>query len=71
MTLSTLVKIELLADPELANLRLETRTAQGVVTLSGTVRSQADLEKAVALARRVKGVRDVKSELKVEAPRYQ
>ena len=65
MTLSTLVKIELLADPELANLRLETRTAQGVVTLSGTVRSQADADKAIAAARKVKGVKGVKSELKV------
>ena len=39
--------------------------AQGVVTLSGTVGTQADVDRAVAVARRVPGVRDVKSELKV------
>ncbi len=64
-TISTQVKIELLADPDLGGLRLDASTLDGVVTLSGTVRSQADAERAVAAARRVQGVRGVKSELKI------
>jgi hyperosmotically inducible periplasmic protein len=65
MTISTKVKIELLADPQLGGLRLDASTLNGVVTLSGTVPSQADADRAAAAARRVPGVRDVKSELKV------
>ncbi len=64
-TISTQVKIELLADRELGALRLQASTLNGVVTLSGTVPSQADAERAVAAARHVAGVRDVKSELKL------
>jgi hypothetical protein len=65
LTLSTKLKIELLADPQLGALRLEASTLNGVVTLSGTVPSQAEVERAVAAARRVAGVRGVKTELKV------
>ena len=65
MTISTKVKIELLADPALGALRLDASTLNGVVTLSGTVPSQADADRAVAAAKRVPGVRGVKSELKI------
>jgi osmotically-inducible protein OsmY len=64
-TLSTKVKIELLADPDLGTMRLDASTLNGVVTLAGTVRSQADVDRAVAAAKRVSGVRAVKSELKI------
>ena len=65
LTISTKVKIELIADPRLGALRLQASTLNGVVTLSGTVPSQADVDRATAAAKRVPGVRDVKSELKV------
>jgi len=65
LTLSTKVKIEMLADPQLGALRLQASTLNGVVTLSGTVPSQQDADRAVAAARRVAGVRGVKSDLKV------
>jgi hypothetical protein len=65
LTISTRVKIELLADPQLGALRLEVSTLNGIVTLSGTVRSQADVDRAAAAARRVTGVRGVKPELKI------
>jgi len=64
-TLSTKVKIELLDDPGLGTMRLGVSTLNGVVTLSGTVAAQADVDRAVAAARRVHGVRAVKSDLKV------
>ena len=67
-TLSTLVKIELLNDPQVGLLRLDAQTAQGVVTLSGTVRSQAEADRAIAVAKRIKGVREVKNGMTV-APR--
>jgi osmotically-inducible protein OsmY len=37
-----------------------------VVTLSGTVKSEADAQHAVAVARAVHGVRRVTSELKIQ-----
>lgn len=65
MTLSTQVKIELLQDPTLAAARLDVSALNGVVTLSGTVPTRADADRAVALARHVRGVRDVNSQLKL------
>jgi osmotically-inducible protein OsmY len=67
LTISTKVKIELLADPALGALRLNASTLNGIVTLSGSVPSQADADRAVAAARRVSGVHGVKSELKIAA----
>jgi hyperosmotically inducible protein len=63
---TTRVKIALLNDPAVGGLRLDVKTFQGVVTLSGTVKTPAEEQAAVAAARRVKGVRDVKAEMKVE-----
>jgi osmotically-inducible protein OsmY len=67
LTTSTQVKIALVSDAQVGGLRLEVKTFQGVVTLSGTVRSAADEQHAIALAKRIQGVRDVRSQLKVEA----
>jgi hyperosmotically inducible protein len=69
LTTSTQVKIALLSDAQVGGLRLDVKTFQGVVTLSGTVRSAADKQHAIALAKRIQGVRDVRSELKLEVPR--
>jgi hyperosmotically inducible protein len=65
LSLSTKVKIELIADRELGAMRIDASTLNGVVTLSGAVPSQAAADRAVAAAKRVPGVRDVKSELKI------
>lgn len=64
-TISTRVKIALLGDQQTQLLRLDVRTVQGVVTLSGTVPSAAVERRAIAVARTVKGVKDVKSEIAV------
>ena len=71
LTTSTQVKIALLSDTQVGGLRLDVKTFQGVVTLTGTVRSAADQQHAVALAKRIHGVRDVRSQLKVEVPGFQ
>ena len=64
-TISTRVKIALLNDPRVGPLRIDARTVQGVVTLTGTVPSQTEVDAAVAAARKIQGARDVKSALKI------
>jgi hyperosmotically inducible protein len=64
-TIATHVKIALLNDPQVGALRLDAHVSQGVVTLSGSVSTQADADRAVAVARKVGGVKDVRSELVV------
>jgi hyperosmotically inducible protein len=64
-TISTRVKIALLNDPQVGPLRIDARTFKGVVTLTGTVKSQSDVDTAIAVARKVRGSRDVKTELKI------
>jgi osmotically-inducible protein OsmY len=67
-TIATRVKIALLNDPQVGPLRLDAHTSRGVVTLTGTVKTQAEADTAIAAARKVPGARSVKSELKI-APR--
>lgn len=65
-TISTRVKTALLNDPQVAALRINVQTSGGVVTLTGTVKSQAEEQRAIAVARSIDGVKDVKSQLKIE-----
>ena len=64
-TLTTQVKTALLNEPGVDATRINVSTAGGVVTLTGAVKSGDEEQKALATARRINGVRDVKSELKV------
>lgn len=64
-TITTRVKTALLNDPDVGGLRIDVDTFKGVVTLSGAVKSQGEADKAVAIARRISGVSDVKSTLQV------
>ena len=65
-TITTRVKTALLNDPDVGGLRIDVDTFKGVVTLSGRVKTQKEEQTAIALARRVGGVTDVKSTLQVE-----
>ncbi len=65
---STRVRTALLNDPQVAATAINVRSANGVVTLSGSVRSAAEAERAVAVARQTSGVSDVRSELAVTQP---
>ena len=65
-TITTRVKTALLNDPDVGGLRIDVDTFKGVVTLSGRVKSAAERDKAVAIARRIGGVTDVKSTLQIQ-----
>lgn len=60
------VKTKLLADPDTSGLRIDVDTAKQVVTLSGTVKSEAEKKEAVQIARGVEGVTNVIDRLVVE-----
>lgn len=65
-TITTRVKTSLLNDPDVGGLRIDVDTFKGVVTLSGRVKSSAEETRALALARKISGVTEVKSALQVE-----
>jgi hyperosmotically inducible protein len=65
-TITTQVKTALINSPIDNVARIEVETRQGVVILSGRVSSKDEEAKAVALARTVKGVTDVKSALQIQ-----
>ncbi|HEY7791792.1 MAG TPA: BON domain-containing protein [Vicinamibacterales bacterium] len=62
-TLAANVRTAILNDPTIGSQRIDVAVHAGVVTLSGTVSSPADQQRAVELARGVSGVVDVKSTL--------
>jgi hyperosmotically inducible protein len=64
-TVTTRVKTALLNDPDVGGLRIDVDTFKGIVTLSGAVKSPAERDKAVAVARKIGGVKDVKSTLQI------
>ncbi|MGE3510597.1 MAG: BON domain-containing protein [Vicinamibacterales bacterium] len=64
-TITARVKTVLLNDPQISGMKIDVDTTLGVVTMSGTVKSQTEEQRALQLARGVTGVRDVKSTLQV------
>jgi osmotically-inducible protein OsmY len=64
--ITTKIKADLFAEPELKALAIDVDTENGVVNLSGFVSSKAEAEKAERLAKGVKGVTNVKNSLKVK-----
>ncbi|WP_213603011.1 BON domain-containing protein [Pseudoxanthomonas japonensis] len=66
--ITTKVKADLLASSNVPGTEIKVETVNGVVTLSGTVASQAEKDKALKVARGIKGVKNVESgSLKVGA----
>ena len=70
-TTTTRVKTAMLNDPAVGGLSIDVDTFKGVVTLSGRVKTQAERDQAIAIARRTEGVVEVKDALQVvpEDPR--
>ena len=66
--ISTRVRTALLNDSQVAAGGINVTASNGVVTLSGRVRSESERDRAVALARQTTGVSDVRSELAVGQP---
>ncbi len=66
--ISAKVKEAIMADSELsARARImSVSTTDGVVTLGGTVISQAEADKAIKVAKSIEGVKKVKSMLKIK-----
>ena len=60
------VKAAIFNDPNLKVNEINVETFKGVVQLSGFVRSQADINKAVQVARGVAGVKSVKNDMRVK-----
>jgi hyperosmotically inducible periplasmic protein len=64
-TISTRVKTALLNDPDIDALTITVDTTKGVVTLSGRIKTAAEEQRAIELARKTPGVQDVKSVLRI------
>jgi hyperosmotically inducible protein len=64
-TITARVKTALLNDPQVGGLKIDVDTTKGIVTMSGIVKSPAEADRAVQLAKQIDGVRDVKSTLQV------
>jgi hyperosmotically inducible protein len=65
-TITATVKTKLLADPDTSGLRIDVDTEDRTVTLTGTVKSDAEKTEAVEIARKVAGVRNVTDRLTIE-----
>jgi len=61
--ITTKVKAALIEEPTLKTLDIKVVTEKGVVTMSGTVPTQANISKAGEIAKGVKGVKSVKNAL--------
>ena len=64
--ITTKVKAEIFEEPGLKSAEINVETFKGVVQLSGFVSSQASIDKAVQVARAVKGVKSVKNDMRVK-----
>jgi osmotically-inducible protein OsmY len=64
--LTTKVKSALVADPEVKGTQMQVEVHRGVVQLSGFVDRAADAQRAVAVARNVEGVKEVRNNLIVK-----
>ncbi|MES2077052.1 MAG: BON domain-containing protein [Pseudomonadota bacterium] len=64
--ITTKVKADLIKEPDLKAMDVHVETVNGVVMLSGFVPSQAEADKAVQLARGVKGVTEVQNGLQIK-----
>lgn len=60
------VKAAVLGESSLKSAEINVETYKGVVQLTGFVRSRADIDKAVAVAKAVKGVTSVKNDMIVK-----
>ena len=64
--ITTKVKAAIFNDSTLKVNEINVETFKGVVQLSGFVRSQTDINKAVQVARGVAGVKSVKNDMRIK-----
>lgn len=65
--ITTKVKAAIFNEPTLKSAEINVETFKGVVQLSGFVNSQEDINKAIAVAGRVGGVKSVKNDMRLKA----
>ena len=65
--ITSAVKTKFLAEPGVSGLKINVDTNNHVVTLTGMVKSKAEADKAMTIARETKGVRRVVNHLKTAA----
>ena len=65
--ITTKIKTKLLGDPVVSGFAVSVETFRGRVVLSGFVNSQTQIDRAIALAREVPGVREVQSALVIKS----
>lgn len=63
---TTKVKAAIFNDPSLKSAEINVETFKGAVQLSGFVNSQADIQRAVAVAGGVSGVTSVKNDMRLK-----
>ncbi len=64
--ITTKVKAAVLDEPSLKSAEINVETFKGVVQLTGFVSSQANINKAVEVARGVPGVKSVKNDMRLK-----
>jgi osmotically-inducible protein OsmY len=64
--ITTQVKAAIVADPNLKATEINVETFKGRVQLSGFVNSQADIARAVEVARGIKGVKSVVNDMRLK-----
>lgn len=64
--LTTKVKAAVFNEPTLKSAEINVETFKGIVQLSGFVSSEAAANKAVEVARAVKGVKSVKNDMRIK-----
>jgi osmotically-inducible protein OsmY len=64
--ITTKVKAAIFNEPMLKSTEINVETFKGVVQLSGFVNSAGDIQKAVSVARSVKGVTSVKNDMRMK-----
>ncbi len=65
--ITTTIKALFIKDKEVSFRNIEVKTVNGVVHLSGIAKSKQESDKAVSMARDVKGVQSVKNDIQVSA----
>ena len=64
--ITTKVKAAMFNEPSLKSAEINVETFKGVVQLTGFVSSRASIDKAVEIARGVKGVRSVRNDMRLK-----
>jgi len=67
VAITSAVKAKLIGDSQVAARKIDVDTKDGVVTLTGTVSSQQEKDKAIQIARATKGVQRVEDQLTVRS----